>query len=366
MRATIEHDLPPLAAAVQRHRRGDLTTLFRVRRLVPTVLLALALLVVAAPRFDQRDVGPLAAVTGTEQGANLGDAEHYVRYVEALRGDAGGLPPAPFRYRPLTPVLAAPLPVGALTAINIVNVLALAVAAIGLWMMLRLLELSERQSDLGCLLFIVSFPTAYYGTIGYVDPLAVAIIMLGVWALLADRRLLVLVLLILGALARESTVVLAALGVIWLATQSRGPRVLLWSLGWIGAFVATIVTVRVMLNGAGTNLWRPSIDRAIDNLSRPRTWSSAALTLGVPAVLIAARLPELRRLRRDRLVFFGAGAVLCLGVFGYALLAAYADGRFIWPIYAFTVPITLLLYAQPPRAVAPCVDTAPVGPQPCP
>jgi hypothetical protein len=315
-------------------------------RLSVALGLLLVLLLVTAPRFDQRDVGPLASLTGTEQGGNLGDAEHYVRYVEVLRGDVDELPPAPFRYRPLAPLLAAPIPLGALSALDLVNVVALAAATFGLWQILRLLGLSERRSNAGCLLFIVSFPTFYYGAIGYVDPVAVAITMFGVWAILADRRVLVAIAVVIGALTRESTVILPVLGVIWLARAGQGSRRMVWPLVWIGTFAATVIALRLGLYDSGTNVWRPSVQTALDNLSRPRMWVSAALTLGVPAVLILLRIPELRRLDRDHLAFFGSGVALCLGVFAYAVVGAYADGRFLWPIYVFTVPLAMLLAAD--------------------
>jgi hypothetical protein len=313
-------------------------------RLAVVLGLSVVLLLVTAPRFDQRDLGVVANLTGTEQGGNRADAEHYVRYVEVLRGEAEELPPAPFRYRPLAPVLAAPLPVGPLTAINVVNLVALAAASVGLWKLVRLLGLSERHADVGCLLFIVSFPTFYYGTIGYVDPVAIALTTWGVWAVLADRRLLVVLLVALGAVTRESTVILPALGVVWLGRTGQGSRRLVWSLVWLGTFVATAVTVRAVLYDSGTNVWRPSLDTAVDNLTRPRTWLSATLTLGVPVALILLRIPGRHGLRRDHLVFLGTGAALCLGVFAYAVLGAYADGRFLWPIYAFTVPLAMMLH----------------------
>ena len=136
--------------------------------------LGAVLIAVAALRFDQRDVGVISELTGTGVNGNLGDAAAYIQYVEALRGDVESLPSAPFRYRPLTPLLAAPLPLGAMTAINVVNVIALAFAALGIWLTLHRLGCSDRHSSLGAGLFIVSFPTFYYGTIGYVDPLAIA------------------------------------------------------------------------------------------------------------------------------------------------------------------------------------------------
>ncbi len=319
-----------------------------MRRLGIALGLLIALLLVTAPRFDQNDPGPLAGITGTEQGGNLGDAEYYVRFVEVIRGEVDGLPPAPFRYRPLTPLLAAPLPFDALTSINVVNVVALAAATAGLWLILNALGVGERMEVLGCLLFIVSFPTFYYGAIGYVDPLSIAFIMIGTAALLTDRFLVMLLLLPLAAVARETTVILVPLGLAWMLVRGTGRRsTVLWLLAWIGAFGVTLALVRWGLYDDGTNLWRPSLARARENLSRPRTWLSGLLAIGVPGLIIAVNLRRLPSLGRERLVLFGSGALLSIGLFAYAVLAAYADGRFLWPIYAFTVPTAILLLVAP-------------------
>lgn len=314
------------------------------RRLLIAVGLFCALLLVTAPRFDQSDVGPLSELTGTEEGGNLGDARQYIQYVEVLRGEVDDLPPAPFRYRPLTPVLAAPLPFAPMTAINVVNVAALAAATFWLWRILVGLGVGDRRVALGCLMFVVSFPTFYYGTIGYVDPLAIALTMACVQAVLAGRHVLLLALVPLAALAREATVIGVVVAVVWLALAEPRRRVVIgWSVTWVIGFAATVVAVRWGLYGEGTNVWRPSFDLAVDNLSRPRTWMSAALTLGVPAVLIVVRAVKLPQLERRHIVFFGSGVLLCFGLFGYALFGAFADGRFLWPIYVFSVPFAVLL-----------------------
>jgi hypothetical protein len=62
-------------------------------------------------------------------------------------------------------------------------------------------------------------------------------------------------------------------------------------------------------------------------------------------------------------VLFGSGTLLSVGLFAYAVLAAYADGRFLWPVYAFTVPTAILLLAAPdPVSVRSDERRAPVRP----
>lgn len=308
-------------------------------------LLLVAVVAVTAPRFDQRDIGPLASLTGTESDGNLGDAAQYIRYVEVIRGEAETLPPAPFRYRPLAPLLAAPLPFEPMTAINVVNVAALTAGALALFVMLRRLGTADRAALAGSLLFVVSFPTFYYGAIGYVDPLAIAVVVATLAAVVADRRAIALVLLVLAALAREATLIVipAALAWAW-ASWGSHRAVGKWAAVWLGAFLAVTAAVRVGLQAPGTNVWEPSIEVLRANVTRPRTWLSAALTLGVPAVVVLVYRRQLARLGRPERWMLGTGAIVCLALFGYALVAAYADGRFLWPIYAFSVPAAVLAY----------------------
>ena len=308
------------------------------------------LLAVTTPRFNQNDLGPIGTLTGTVEGGNLGDARHYIRYVDAIRGDVEDLPPAPFRYRPLTPVLAAPLPFSSLTAINIVNVAALGMGTMGVWWILSVLGVDERRRVLGALMFIVSFPTFYYGSIGYVDPLSIAFIVFGTGAVLTDHRMLVLALVVVGSLARETTLLLVPLAIAVLAVRGVGHRrVLAWSAAWIGAFVAATLLIRWGVQHDGTYVWRPSLDRAIENVSRARTWLSAVLTLGVPAAVLGRRAPGFVSLSRDQVVLFGGGILLSVAVFTYSIFSAYSDGRLLWPICAFTVPVAILLLVSPAR-----------------
>lgn len=87
-------------------------------------LLLLALIVpVSLPRFNRND-WLIGDVTGGETLLD-NDVGHYVSVVEIYRGDPPLLQPdAPFTYRPLAPWLASFLPLLALTALNVVNLLA--------------------------------------------------------------------------------------------------------------------------------------------------------------------------------------------------------------------------------------------------
>lgn len=305
--------------------------------------LMIAVAIVTAFRFNQRDLGVIGALTGTGTDGNLGDAAQYIRYVEAIRGNVDSLPPAPFRYRPLTPVLAAPLPFDAMTSLNVVNVLALMVGSLSMWALLRGFGTSERMATFGGLLLVISFPTFYYGSIGYVDPLAISLMTAVLAAVVAERHVAVVGLMAAAALTRESTVVIVVVAIVWLwATGYPRRQATAWGLAWALVFLVCVSAVRLALHGSGTNLWQPSLDTLSNNIRRPRTWLSAALTLGVPVGLAIVYRKPLRLVDRPHRLVIACGSLLCFALFGYSLMAAYADGRFLWPIYVFSVPAAVL------------------------
>jgi hypothetical protein len=231
-----------------------------------------------------------------------------------------------------------------MTAINVVNVVALLAGTWAMWILLCRLGATERLAYAGCVMFVVSFPTFYYGTIGYVDPLAITLMIAAMAAVVAGRDVVVVVMVVLAALSRESTVIVVVTAIVWLAAAGRPRRELVrWGLAWSVGFLATVAVIRIGLQGSGTNVWEPSLDLALSNARRPRTWLSAVLTLGVPVAVIVAMSSRLGRLDRRFLVVFGLGAGLSVALFAYALTSAYSDGRFLWPMYVFSVPIAVLL-----------------------
>jgi hypothetical protein len=73
------------------------------------------------------------------------------------------------------------------------------------------------------------------------------------------------------------------------------------------------------------------------------------LTLGLPVAIIVLRWRTVSLVRRDVAWMLALGMAASIGVFAYSITAAYSDGRFLWPIYAFTVPAAMLVLA-PERA----------------
>jgi hypothetical protein len=321
----------------------------RVRAALRWVFLVGLLLAVTLPRFNLRDPGPIGRLTAgakeTPYGVPL-DVAWYMRLVEYFRGH---LPAdsllSPFCYRPLVPLVASRIPADPLTSINLVNLVCLLLTVLLLDRLLAKWGGTKAQRTWGSVLFIVSFPTFYYGTIGFVDPAAVFLITAGVLATVERRFGAQLVTIGAGVLVKETVGLVAGIELAWLWANRE------WSgKGALRVFTLAGVGVAILLGfrflapfpdpGYG---WAPDLSRAIQNLSRSRAWISFFLTLGLPGLLAAVRLwsdrsrAEGRELRR----FLGACCLMAVAVYFYSFISAYADGRLIWIIYPFAIPLAV-------------------------
>lgn len=316
-------------------------------------VLSLILVLVCVPRFNRQDLGFLGALTsgGATATEEKGDAEFYETYVQVFRGEASrDALTTPFSYRPLVPLLAAPLPFGAMTALNLVNLVGLEIGMLFLFLILRRLGGSDPLALLGCALYAVSFPVFYYGSVGIVDPVLVGFVTAGTYCILADRLRWLVAVSLLGVLCKETVVVLLApLFVHLWRARALGFVAALVLTGALGLGMAAVeVGVRLQVPGTAGHGWPMSLASLLENLQRPRAVLSFLLGLGVPgaaALLFAAgRASEV--VRRPELATLAAGFLATLALSFYAMLAAYADGRFIWLSYPFSIPLAMVFAAQ--------------------
>ncbi|HEU4334650.1 MAG TPA: hypothetical protein VFT32_09170 [Candidatus Eisenbacteria bacterium] len=310
---------------------------------------AIALLGLASLRFDYRDPGVIGRFTSGVRALPGGhglDVEGYVRLTEYFRGTAPAdsmMPP--YCYRPLAPLAASLLPVRALTALNLVNLIALLGAFIAVVRTLLRMGLGAGAVAAGGAIFAVSFPTFYYATIGFVDPVAVFAVALLVEAMAADRPLWwIAVVAALGSLVKETNAAFSILpfvrayagGVRATAPLTRRAALPLLCVG-------LVILVRVTAPFPGRDsFWAPSAAAIVENLTRPRTYLSLGLTVGLPFVLaalgLASREARARLGAPDRAMLV-AGSLVALGLYLYSVCSAYTDGRIIWAIYPFTAPL---------------------------
>ncbi len=304
--------------------------------------LAVLLVLVCAPRFNRQERPTLKAVTTHE----LGDAAVYMAYVRHFRGeDQGENLYAPFTYRPLVPLLAAGLPFEPMTAINLVNIAALFVALFALLQILVHLGFGIRAAALGGLAFVLSFPTFYYGAIGYVDSGILCLLSLGVWAVLRDKLLGTILVLCLGASCKETIILLLPVIAARCFRIGGGKRFVSLP-AFAGMTVGTLVLLwlaRLFAPGPPDFVWVPSMEWFLGNLARPRTLISLGLSLSYPGLfaLLFLFLYRRRILECPALRALSVGFVATVVLSIFALFGTHGDGRLIWLSYPFSIPLAL-------------------------
>lgn len=311
-------------------------------------ILILAVALVSFPRFDRQDLGPIVKYTGKIEGEqSFGDAVFYMSYVDYFRGN-GPIEEVhlPFRYRPLIPFIASLLPIESpLTAINVVNLAALYVTVLFLFMFLKSLGFDFRFSILGCFLYAVSFPVFYMSTTGYLEACIMCMLAIGAYLIFKEKWLLLAVAIAVGVPIKEVIALLIPVAVVylWVIGSSR-VKLLSTSFLLIIAFVIPTVLIKTVFIGAGDFYWIPSISTFLDNL-RVRAMLSLFLSFGLPGILSILFFVRYRRLsvliERRLLMPLVTGVFVTVLLIIYSMLTAYTDGRFIWPMTIFTIPMAL-------------------------
>lgn len=304
----------------------------------PVWILILAFLV-PLPRFN-RHCEWLESTLKTK----ASDDVHYINLITHRRT---GLPPtvrAPFAYRFLIPYMAARLPFGPYTSLNMINICLWALACAYMMLYLKGLGLSATVFNAGTLFFTCSFPAFYYTAIGYVDtwPVLCATWALYFWPILA-KPLPVFLFFTLAVVGKESCMALlpflvASAFVQNPANKSAAIKVML--AGLAGILAATLLARGLAPSHKTDFIWLPNLESMKNNLLKIRTLPSLFLGLGIQgtvvlAVLAIGRGRQVLMNQWPLLVGFGGFLVL----WGFALVAAYADARPLWPAMVFSTSL---------------------------
>jgi hypothetical protein len=278
---------------------------------------------------------------------SYGDALYYMAYVEYFRGE-GPLRevPLPFLYRPLIPFVASILPIeSSLTALNVVNLGALYITVLFLYLLLRNFGFDFSYALIGCFLYAVSFPVFYMSTTGYLEACAMCMLTVGCYLAFKKRWVLLALAIMVGVSIKEVIAILIPVAIVYSAAigSSRG-KIAARSLVLILAFALPTAVLKFAFKGAGDFYWVPNIPTLIDNL-RIRALLSLLLTFGLPGLLSILFAVRFRRMYayvdRRFLLPILTGIMFTLILVMYSMLTAHTDGRFIWPMTIFTIPLSL-------------------------
>lgn len=252
----------------------------------------------------------------------------------------------PFCYRPLAPLLASCLPLPSLAAINVLNILCLATSLLLLDRIFRVTRVNARGATIGMLLFVLSFPVFYYGTIGFIDPVAVLVVTAAVYWSLRRRWALLGVTLVLGVAVKETNAFIALAPLLYAWSRRECHRHLAWqTVFFVSLAAGTALVIRLSFPFPNQGFfWIPRLQSVFENLARIRTYLSLGLTIG-PHLAVAA-IGAIRN--RPRLVrwdsndrFFLAGTSMVFALYTYSIFTAYTDGRIIWVAYPFLIPFAV-------------------------
>ncbi len=318
---------------------------------------------------------------GADGCVSMGDAPEYMVAVKYYRGEVPrDRLVTPFVYRVGVPWLASRLPIkDPMTALNCINFAGLALALFFLHGTMRAIGYGFRAAVAGDVLFVFSFPVFYYGTVGLVDPVWLAVLSAGLFCLYRRYWVGLCVVIAMGALIRETTLVLVvvAMAYLWVSRPSRWVLIMLLV---ALAYILPTLGIRLAFRDLPHYAWSPSWGYLRQNL-RLRALAAMALSFGIPGLMtlvwliqrMTGPLPAGRRLLQvlralccqgfcfsfdtvngDRgtrprslasspsvCIPMFVGIVCAFGLTAFAFVAAYADGRFLWAVSIFGMPFTL-------------------------
>ncbi|MBY0555997.1 MAG: hypothetical protein K2P77_02190 [Burkholderiaceae bacterium] len=283
-----------------------------------------------------------------------GTVEDSLRYFETALYLRGELPlqalTAPFPYRLLVPALAALLPGEVRQNFALLNWLFMSGAAIA--MALTAARLGFRRKSIVCagLLVLVSVPTFWYAPYLLVDPGSICARAVFVFGVVAGLPWLAALAGLIGVAIREENIVLLCwLAGWWLLTRRQALPLALLALA--GA-VAWMLAVRwYVIVGLPSYTWVPSMWMVGHALTDWRSLLSLALAACLLLPLAIAgwkRAPQGSTPLKSLLLLMALPPL-------YAALCVRVDGRAIWGLYPFLIPLALSsrwlqrLLAEPDR-----------------
>ncbi len=312
-------------------------------RFLKALMLFALVVLVTGPRFNRMDLG-LSGLTRSPEVAGVApyDAANYADCVRWWRGEPVVQPLAtPFSRRLLGPAIASLLPAEPMTALNVVNVLAVYLAALAVFAAQRSLGQRDAVAWLVCGLYVVSFPVFYYGAIGYIDPVVLLFHSLFVLGLCWGSAPACVLALVLGCMAKES--MLIAVPVFLVASASRESRSIAFrqAVFAVAAVAAVLFAANELLPYEVDRVHPPQVTILIGNLFRERAWASLTLTFGpLGAAFVACLgLTVLRRrlLEHDLAVPLMVGVVATLVAVLLSFWVVVVDGRLLWTAYPYVV-----------------------------
>ncbi len=300
------------------------------------------LVIVTTPRFNEQNLLPFLKNIGNK--GHIGqltiDGRSYIDMVEYFRlekpSDSLQIIP-PFTYRLLQPFIAAHLPFSAMTSFNLISVFCIAIGILYLWLILEKLRISPPIAFISLLVSIFSFQVFFFGPANRIDAMFIMFLMMSIYYALSNNFTLYLISIALGSLSKE-TIILSLPFYFFLHKTHKSV--------YIKSFIALLVFLyfsylsRTIIPVSQDIYWHFELETIIFNLSRHGTYLDFFLGHGLLLFLIPLSLNYLRRrgfsqIEKSLLL----GVILTELLYLYAIVSAYPDSRFLWPLYCFALPL---------------------------
>jgi hypothetical protein len=283
-------------------------------------------------------------------GGTVEDSLAYFNTARYLRGElpASALR-APFPYRLLVPAVASVLPGDLRNAFAGLNWAFVTAAAVLMWRTALHLGARPKHALLAGLMMLVSVPTVWYAPFLLVDPGSVCMRSLFVLAVLTGQPWLALGAGVIATAIREENILLLG----WLLLAGRVSwRAGLAALALAGAW---LVTVRWwVIGGLPGYTWRPNwwtVRHALQDMP------SILSLLGCAGIVLPLGVLGWRR-ASDQLKPLRGLLVLMLLPSLYAATSVRIDGRAIWELYPFLVPLAIAAVSQSASKARAAEETA--------
>ncbi len=343
----------------------DIIRWFDTHRKLSLVVVLAAACVVLYPRFNRNDIAIIRPFVGLKPGEVSPDIQNYMNFADYFKHTMPlNSVSIPYSYRPLVPFLASLMPTDSLLGLIIVNIFSLLLSVISIFFILKKLEYPYGFRIAGCLLYIISFPVLYYVSSGYLDSTALLIIFLVVLATVYKKYLALPAIFLIGALVKEAIIVALPFMLLYFYQQRKAEKRYTMKFLIVGGlsvalYLASYYYARSTFGTASNYIWSPGISSIVQNIGRPKTYLSFILSFGVAGFFAALQFfSDFRKFseggKNSIIVFlkqyayapYLAGILASLLLCGYAFLAAYADGRFIWTAYPFMIPLAVKYFHQ--------------------
>lgn len=300
-------------------------------------------------RWNRQDliIGKYVGADDKNLGQKLGydvqmslDSYNYVQYVNYYNGeDVSDEITKPYTYRFLIPLLASLLPFDSFTSLNLINLSCEILTVLYLMYIFGAMGFSQKVQLFGGLIFAVSFPVFYYGVVGLLDAPAILLITMGIYYVMRGNLIILASLLAIGAMVNEKSILLIPFFFAFTLKEKNVKTSVIQSTVLSLVFVITNLVVRKLtINADSQFIWTISLDSLLYNLGRVRTYISLLLTGGVPLALLLYSLPKFKQSENPNFALL-IGVLMVILMIIYSLTAAYTDGRFMWYIYPFALPL---------------------------